>query len=352
MRLNEARIGYGGYSRDLAAPGDRRRFSAYAAQKGLRYERAELGRPYDLVLITHNSDLPGWTARKRREGGRLKLVFELVDSYFVETRPMRRLLKGSTRRLLGTDSRLSPDFLRTLERACEVADAVICSTAEQRQRISSYNDNVHLSFDYFGDELGRPKRSYERGEKLKLVWEGQPVTIRNLQAIREPLNDLREDVELNVVTDPMVRTYIYSNRWRPTLGELEGIECEKRLHPWEKASFSDRITECDLALIPIDTSDAMMRGKPENKLVLLWQLGMPVLTSRTAAYERAMAGAGLDMTCRSTTEWGERLEEMVRAGPQRLEPLALEGRRYAETAYSPERFRALFDAVFASIGLA
>ena len=32
-----------------------------------------------------------------------------------------------------------------------------------------------------------------------------------------------------------------------------------------------------MAIIPIDLTDAFARGKPENKLVMLWQLGMPVL---------------------------------------------------------------------------
>ena len=68
----------------LAAPGDRRRLAAYARMKGLQLEHAELGAPYDLAYVTYSSDLPGWVARKRREGDRLKLVFELIDAYFTE----------------------------------------------------------------------------------------------------------------------------------------------------------------------------------------------------------------------------------------------------------------------------
>ena len=348
--LSEARIGYGGYSADFRHPGDRRRFSAYAEQKGLAYERADLSREYDLVLITHNSDIPGWTARKRRQGDRLKFVFELVDSYFVQTNPLRRLLKGIGRRAIGVDSRLSPDFLRTLVRACEAADAVICSTEEQRETIRRYNPNVFLSFDWFGGDLGRPKGDYSRGQKLRIVWEGQAVTLENLLALREPLNLYKEHVQLHVVTDPVMHRWF--GRFGATASRelLAAFDVPIRFHPWERPSFSSLITACDLAVIPIDTRKAMMRGKPENKLVLLWQLGMPVLTSATPAYERAMAAAGLDMICRDATDWDASLAAMIGASAAELGAIGRRGRAFALEAYSTAEFQARFDAVFTAVG--
>jgi hypothetical protein len=96
VKLGAARIGFAGYSRDFGATGDRRRFAAYARLKGIPLEYAELNRPYDLVYATCSSDLAGWTRRKRREGGRMKLVFELIDSYLTQTNPLRRLAKLPT----------------------------------------------------------------------------------------------------------------------------------------------------------------------------------------------------------------------------------------------------------------
>lgn len=349
-KLSEVRIGYAGYSADCRHPGDRRRFSAFAEQKGLSYERAETGRDYDLVLATHNGDIPGWTARKRREGERLKFVFELVDSYFVGTGLARRFLKGFGRRALGTDSRLSPDFMKTLIAACEAADAVICSTEEQRETIRRYNSNVFLSFDWFGGDLGASKDDYSRPDKLRIVWEGQAVTLENLLSLREPLNALRDRIELHVVTDPVLLRYFGRFGATDSRSLLKGIDAPIVFHPWERETFSKLITSCDLAVIPIDTAQAMMRGKPENKLVLLWQLGMPVLTSSTPAYERAMAAAGIDMVCRSPDEWRVQLERMIAATPKELSALGAQGRRHALSAYSTEAFQARFDAVFEAVG--
>lgn len=350
MKLREAKIGYAGYSRDFVAPGDRRRFAAYAQLKGVAIEYAELGSPYDLAYITYSSDLPGWVARKRREGDRLKLVFELIDSYFTEAGAARRYLKGIGRFALGTDSRFSPDLRQTLIGACEAADAVVCSTEEQQATIRCYNPNVFLSFDHFGDELGPSKEDHSRAGKLRIVWEGQSTTLPNLQVIRQPVNDLKDKVELHVVTDPVIYRLFGRFGSYPAMAALKGIECDKHFHLWERATFSSDITACDVAVIPIDRSNALWWGKPENKLVLLWQLGLPVLTTATPVYRRVMDAVGVSMSCASAAEWGEQLERLIGSTATELGSIGRHCRQFARTAYSQAEFVNRFDAAFQSIG--
>ncbi|HKX91781.1 MAG TPA: hypothetical protein VJM15_05070 [Sphingomicrobium sp.] len=349
MKLADARIGYAGYSRDFSAPGDRRRFAVYARERGLTYEQARIDQPYDVVLITHHSDLPAWIARKRLEGDRLKLLFELIDSYLADRSPMRRLLKGVGRSVVGTDSRLSLDFLKALKAACHAADAVICATPEQQREIRELNDNVHLSFDWFGDELRDSKTDYRRSRKLRLVWEGQSTTLSHLRVIREQLNELADGVELHVVTDAQIRRYHGWLRY-PTKRLLQGFRCETHLHEWRRNSFSRHITDADVAIIPIDASDEFAMGKPENKLVMLWKLGMPVLTAATPAYRRAMDAAGLDLTCADRSEWRTQLRRMLDAPPSELQSIAEQGRAFAERSYSKAEFLQRFADVFRSVG--
>jgi len=311
-----------------------------------------LARDYDLVLVTHNGDIPGWTARKRREGSRLKFVFELVDSYFTQTGLARRHLKGAARRVLGIDSRVSLDFMRTLAAACEAADAVICSTEEQAAIIRGFNANVHLSFDYFGDELGPAKVDFGRPGKLRIAWEGQSTTLPNLQVIRGVLNEVKNMVELHVITDPQIHRFFGRFGSYPAMRALEGIECDKHFHAWNRATFSRLVTDCDVAVIPIDQSNALWWGKPENKLVLLWQLGMPVLTSATPVYHRVMERAGVDMSCRNDGDWRRGIELLITAPPADLAGISAQCRLYAATAYSKGAFVGRFDAVLSSIGIA
>lgn len=352
MKLRDARIGYAGYSRDFSAPGDRRRFAAYCQMRGAPIEQAELSRDYDLAYITYSADVPGWVARKRREGDRLKLVFELIDSYFTESGLLRRLAKGAARYVLGTDSQLSPDLRRTLISACEHADAVICSTEEQRETIRQYNPNVFITFDHFGNELGPAKHDYSRERRLRLVWEGQSTTLVNIKSIREVLNRFKEDIELHVVTDPMVQRYFGRFGQQDSRKALRGIECPIHFHPWQRDSFAAKVTAADAAIIPIDLADAMARGKPENKLVMMWQLGMPVLTSATPAYRRAMDEAGVGLICASEDEWAAQLQDLVAASAGKLERIGRQSRAHAERAYSKDQFVRRFDDAIQAIGIA
>ena len=350
--LADARIGYVGYTSDYSGPGDRRRFGAYARQCGLGFERPSLDGAHDIVIITQNADLTGWTARKRREGNRFRLILDLVDGYFEQTRLDERIFKGVGRYIEGRDSLLSADFRETLKQVCRAADGIWCSTPEQRETIRQYNDNVEISFDWLDDELAPPKSDYSRSGRLKLVWEGQAGMLRNMKTIRDPLNAVSELIELHVVTDPS------TPRWYGRLGRLtpqemlKGLRCPVRHSVWRKSDFSEHIRAADVALIPMELSHPMIAAKPENKLVLLWKLGMPVLAGGSSAYRRAMAAAGLDLVCESPADWVEKIKLLASAPSERLREIGEQGRDHAARAYSLEAFQAPFDALFRSIGYA
>jgi hypothetical protein len=348
--LREARIGYAGYSRDFSAPGDRRRFLAYARERGLTFEYPRPDADYDLVIVTQNADLTGWAARRSRKGAGFRLVFDLVDSYFEQKRLDERILKGVGRFIEKRDSRLSPDFRATLKRTCRAADAVLCSTPEQEATIAAYNGRIAQSFDWFADEIGPPKTDFGRTGRLKLVWEGQLGTLRSIRELRGPLNALRDRVELNVVSDPSMARY-YGRLGRIRAEELlDGFECPVTLTPWRKEDFWRHIEAADVAVIPMDLRHGMIRAKPDNKLVLLWKLGMPVLTSATPAYRRAMAAAGLDMICETPADWQAKLQRLADASAEELARLGRQGRDYAGRAYDLAAFCRPFDRIFSELG--
>jgi hypothetical protein len=164
------------------------------------------------------------------------------------------------------------------------------------------------------------------------------------------LNSLSDELELHLVTDGKVHPFFGRFGSYATMDGLKALHCEKVLHPWSRDSFAEQVKKADVAIIPIDTADDFAMGKPDNKLVMLWKLGMPVLATATPAYQRAMSGAGLDMLCRTPAEWRQKLPDMLNASPTELEEIARRGLDYAEKTYTKEAFIARFDGVFASIG--
>ena len=70
------------------------------------------------------------------------------------------------------------------------------------------------------------------------------------------------------------------------------------MHEWSPFAVRAISSRCHLGLIPLDQDRPLYRAKPENKLLIMWRLGLPVVTSATAAYKRVMSPirwAGLEL---------------------------------------------------------
>ncbi len=347
--LREKKIGYGPLSSDLSEPGDRRRFCAWADNRRVPFAVADPNDWYDIVYLTYNCDIPRWINYKTKYGDRTRVIFELVDSYFFESWSLKSQLRGIGKFLCGNSSRFYWNYRTAIRQICQVADAVVCSTDEQKTYIKRWNKNVHISLDVFANEIASRKNEYTQGKRLKLVWEGQPYTAFNILIIKEILNRLADQVELHIVTDPFY--YAYAKRFfcRKTLNIFKSVKCPIIFHEWKKESFVDMITQCDLAIIPIDPDDRLAMGKPENKLVLFWQIGIPTLTSATPAYTRMMNSAGIDMVCASLEQWEVKLLQFSYISVEERQRMADKTHEFASLTYSQDKVFLLWDQLFQSI---
>jgi glycosyltransferase involved in cell wall biosynthesis len=348
MDLSSLRIGYVPNGATLAKPGDRRRFVAYARARNLPFELARPEERYDLVVLSEVADISVWSDYPHG-----KVVYDLIDSYLAIPRSdVRQWLRGLVWFALGRHRRLRLDYWDTIQDMCRRADAVVCSTAEQRRDIQRYCQNVHVVLDVHASVVRNVKEDYCCGEPFNLVWEGLPSNITQLKQIRDVLQNInkRRPLVLNIVTDPD------QPRLLGRFGRVQSLDLARkvfdavRFHAWDEPTCSEVIRSCDLAVIPIDLSDPFVTGKPENKLLLLWRMGMPVVTSATPAYLRAMRDAGLEgLACRDQEEWMAAIERMI--GDESLRHEAgVRGRIFAETHYSEEALLARWDAVFDSLG--
>jgi len=342
------RIGYAALSADLEAPGDRRRFVAYARARDLPFELADPNERYDLVVLTEAADISVWP--EYRHG---KIVYDLIDSYLSIPRiNLRQLLRGPAWYLFGKHRNLRFDYFSCVRAMCRRADAVVCSTQEQQSIISELCDNVHVILDVQSMVVKNVKTVYLPNKPLRLVWEGLASNLPQLVVIAPVVQTLLQTrpVELHVVTDPR------RGRLKGGLGQIDTQRFLARhfknavFHAWNEEMCSEIITSCDLALVPIDLKDPFVRGKPENKLLLLWRMGMPVVVSATPAYRRAMAGAGTPwLACATGAEWLATLDRVLSNEDARRE-VAGRGRHYAEAVNSTEAILSRWDRLFNSLG--
>lgn len=347
-RSSVPRIGYVPYGANFAPPADRRRFVGYARARNLPFEVANPDQRYDLVVLCEQADITAWA---RYPHG--KMVYDLISSFLAIPRGnLRQQLRGTVNYLLGRSRHYEPDQWAAIQRMCRRADAVVCTTEEQRRDILPHSSNVHIILDLQGAVVRKVKHDYRCGAEANLVWEGLPSNIPQLRQVRDALTEVarRRPVVLNLVTDPD------QPRFLSRFGRIRSEELARRifdrvrLHAWEEETCAGIICGCDLGIIPIDLGDPLVAGKPENKLLLLWRLGMPVVCSATPAYRRAMRGAGLEeYACQDREQWVSAIERLLGDEALRREA-GQRGRDYAEREFGEARILERWDALFASLG--
>ena len=344
------RFAYAPYGPSLSLPGDRRRFAFYASARGIDFVIANPRERYDCVVLSARADIVRW-ARAPRD---VKLVYDLIDSYLaISDRSVKSLLRGVAKFVSGEISRPTLRYRRAIEAMCARADAVVCSTDEQRQRILALCPNVHVILDAQDHLVRRRKSDYgAAGKRLSLVWEGLPENIAGFAVMRAALEQLSRDHQLTVhlVTDAEFHRYARHFGRRRTSEFARDFLPRFELHEWSEQTLAEVACAADIAVIPLDVRDALAAGKPENKLLLLWRMGLPVVTSRTPAYARAMAGAGLDLTCGDSDEWLRTLRHLA-ASPGYRATAGVAGREYTALHHSDNHVVQAWDAVLASIGV-
>ena len=246
------------------------------------------------------------------------------------------------------------NYRRAVADMCRRADAVVCSTDEQRELILPFCRNVHLILDFHDQDVTLIKNNYNNGKCFHFVWEGlasSGIPMALLQEILDPIASER-DVALHIVTDLVYRRY--SNLIGKTHTPDEVSRRFGRfarhvfLYQWNPFALANLATAADLALIPIDMNNSFQRGKPENKLLLLWRMGVPTLASATPAYKLAMQRAGLDMACSGIEDWRAKLAHYMNDAASRDRAGRL-GRHAANDFYSSEEMMLRWDDVMISL---
>ncbi len=351
MDLSRLRIGYAPYTPALDNPGDRRRFCYYAKARGIKLDLVAPGTQevdHDVVVLSERADITTWSRLPR---GRTKVIYDLIDSYLSLPRTdAKALLRGAAKFVSRQYRHLRLDHWRAIEAMCRRADAVICSTTAQAARIRPLCANVHRILDVHTMVATQRKQSYERGEVLSLVWEGLPHNAPSLWQLQPVLQALERHtkVELHVITDPEYYQFVSRFRRRNTWELLRGLHPRLHLHGWSESQNARLITGCDLAVIPVDLKRPMDAGKPENKLLLFWRMGMPTVTTATDAYRDAMRAAGLDMACRTTDDWLRTLTHYAGDAAARRQA-AEQGSAHAEREHGEAAILARWDAALASV---
>jgi hypothetical protein len=349
MSLRGLRIGYAPCSSTLQAPGDRRRFCYYARKRNLSFERADPSEAYDVVVVSAAADISIW---RRYQRGNAKIVYDLTDSYLaIPKLNPKGLLRGLAKYATRQNRHLLLSYAGGIREMCGRADAVICTTAEQRLDIIPSCDNVHIILDFQGSVARSTKTNYETGDVFNLVWEGLAGNVGTLHEVMGVLCELQEKrpIAIHAITNLSYGKYLNGRfAQRSTVDLARKMPIPLYLYAWNEQTCSTIACACDLAIIPIPLHDSLYAGKPENKLHLFWRMGMPTIVSATPAYSRAMKESGLSMACKTPQDWRGALDKYF-ASEEARRDAGQQGKEFVDRYYSEQAMLVRWDDVFSSI---
>ena len=312
--MKKLKIGYWPLSASLKSAGDRRRLVFWAEARGHTVV-TNLSQRVDVIVASENSDFNSNLFMKKQ----VPVIFDLVDAYLSPLNPFDDFARGLAKKLSGQISGSVKPFSHHIKDFCLSSNAVLCSSVEQEEIISQYNLNTNVILDSH-DEIPFIDRSLDNftlTNKHQILWEGQPATIRGVLQISLILVQLSKtkNLQLNFVTDEKYSQFLNKYIERDTSNllkkDLSQIISLINIVPWTPSNLVATAQRSEVAMIPIDLSVPMQRLKPENRLLIMWRLGLPCLVSPSPAYTRVARNAGVNAVCESPDAWLENFRQLL-----------------------------------------
>ena len=304
--MRKLKIGYWPLSPTFTSAGDRRRLVFWAQARGHTIV-TDLSQGVDVIVASENADFNSpHFARKK-----VPIILDLVDAYLSPLNSFDDLARGLAKRITGHMSGGVKPFSHHVRDFCINSSAVICSSSEQEEIIERYNNNTHVILDSH-DEIpliDPPNPRTSKSDKHRILWEGQPATIGGVKIISSALLELSKTTALGLdfVTDERYFQFLNKFIERDTFNLLEKDLSQLidliNVISWSTENLVERAKASSIAMIPIDLSVPMQRLKPENRLLIMWRLGLPCLTSPSPAYVRVARQAGVTAVCNTLEEW-------------------------------------------------
>lgn len=349
--MRKLKIGYWPLSSDLKAPGDRRRVVFWAQSRGhlLVTDRTQ---SVDVIVATENSDFNS----KYFEIKTTPVIFDLVDAYLSPLNLFDDIARGAAKKFTGAISGEIKPFSHHVRDFCERSDAVISSSTEQEDVIKKLNRNTHVILDSHSEiPFIKPLlKKFASNNSKGILWEGQVVTLHGIRQLIPVFSELsnKYDLSLNFVTDQKYRKILNRFFEKDTLNllnkTLNEVSATFSLTDWGPENLLNYANRCVASMIPIDLSIPMQNLKPENRLLIMWRLGLPCLTSPSPAYKRVADEAGVNATCQDLNSWLENFNLLL-DNPTYAFNEVLKGQDYVRDRHNSEILLRKWDAAFESV---
>jgi hypothetical protein len=348
--MSKLKIGYIPNSPDMGHPADRRRLAYWAKNRGHEII-LDLDQPHDVLVLSGRADLTRWSTLSNRP----PLILDLVDGYLGKEHLWRDWLRGTGKVVTGQNSGVPRPYRVIVSDACQLAQAVVCETIEQRETILPFCANTHSILDFHEEFPMLPfNRELQSNNFPALMWEGLPFTAKGLLLLEDAFLEIAQSqpISLEMVTDleyPLfLGKYFYQNTEKILQGIPKALGTRFSLTKWNLESVVEAARKSHLAVLPLDPSGTLNPLKAENRLLMMWRIGLPTLASPSLAYLRVMRDTQIEGICNSPGEWKLKILENMNSVDLRQESVE-RGQQYIRDTHSKTIVLEAWDRLFESV---
>lgn len=304
-------IGYSSQVPDLSHPADRRRLVYWAKQRGHTIT-TNLEAKVDLYVLSGRANF-GCVEKLQKKA---PVIIDLIDGYLVNEKASIDFLRGIGKVASRQISGRPRSYSTILSEAISLSNATICATVEQQEPISKLTNNSHVILDFHEEFPFLPFNDSKNSPK-GFLWEGQPFTVDGLTQLEPLLVEMSQDsgFGLRVVTDLKSPRYLGRYGSKDTLVRLGNLPSSLSHHlvvnPWSISNVIEEASKSCISILPLKPSNPLNALKPENRLLIMWRLGLPCVTSPTFAYSRVMKEAEVKGICSTFEEWKTKIHELA-----------------------------------------
>jgi hypothetical protein len=339
-------VGYEGYSPGNSGIADRRRILFWASSRGHSVVSAH-DESADVIVVTSSGDLGYWARVKTSK----PIVLDVVDGLIGEQSRSKDLFRGlaywGTRR---SSNLLPSSYRHLLLKVARKSMNVVCSSPEQVTEWAKFHIkatdilDIHEEISFVDDS-----QEFIETNPVEIFWEGLPATLGAMDLLKEFFeSNSDKKFKLNILTN--LNSFKYMNRYRKVdldrvlnkQLELSNLEINKV--QWTPEILTRYSTHSKLGVIPILGLEGHNHLKAENRLLIMWRLGLPVLTSPLQSYVRVMRAAQIDGICQDPSDWKVKLERLIFSADLRAEFIQ-KSRNYLELRHRTEDILEKWDFV-------
>ena len=348
--MPKIKIGYAPNSLDMGHPADRRRLIYWAKKRGHEI-LLDLNKKHDVLILSGRANLTHWAKMENRS----PLILDLVDGYLGKEPLWRDWIRGTGKVITGHNSGTPRPYRKIVSEACQLAQAVVCETVEQRETIIPFCTNTHTILDFHEEFPMIPfNREVENENFPALMWEGLPFTARGLLLLKNSFSKIAElnSISLEMVTDLEYPLFLGKYFYQPTEKILEDIPNTLgenfKLIRWKLEGVVEAAKRSHIAVLPLDPFGTLNPLKPENRLLMMWRMGLPTLASPSLAYLRVMRETQIDGICHDPDEWHKKITQLMESVELRQESVE-KGQQYIRDTHSEELLLNAWDELFESV---